>query len=78
MKAWIIRDYDNNTQVAITAIDAYNYCRKFINSLNFDSEYENELCLNELANSYSKSRIIFGVNGIIQVTTQPIINKLER
>lgn len=78
MKAWIVTTYDTegyieNIEVAITAMDAYSYCRDYISHLNFDSEYDNEMCLNELAHSYSENRNKFGVEGIIDVISKPAI-----
>lgn len=78
MDVWIIRTYDikgcvENIEVAITAIDAYNYCHNYINHLNFDSEYDSEMCLRELANSYSESRSNFGIDSLINAKRQPII-----
>lgn len=74
-KVWVIRDNDENVQVADNAIAAYNFCRQYIKNLTFESEFEEEDCLNDLAHSYSDSRTSFGVEGIIDVVVVNMITE---
>lgn len=60
MKVWIVENIDSETVVAQTAIAAYNICRKSISENEDDDEAAREF-LNELAYSYSDSRVTFGV-----------------
>lgn len=74
-KVWAIRDNDENVQVADNAIVAYNFCRQYIKNLTFESEFEEEDCLNDLAHSYSDSRTSFGVENIIYVVAASVITE---
>lgn len=74
-KVWVIRDNDENVQVADNAIVAYNFCRQYIKNLTFESEFEEEDCLNDLAHSYSNNRTSFGVEGIIDVVAVNMITE---
>lgn len=74
-KVWVIRDNEKNIQVADNAMAAYNFCRQYIKNLTFESEFEEENCLNDLAHSYSDSRASFGVEGIIDVVAVNMITE---
>lgn len=72
-KVWVIRDNDENIRVADSAMAAYNFCRQYIKNLTFESEFEEEDCLNDLTHSYSDSKTSFGVEGIIDVVVANMI-----
>lgn len=73
MKVWIVENINGETFVAQTATVAYNICRKSILENEDDAEAAEEF-LNELAHSYSNSRVSFGVEDIIWARSTDIIS----
>lgn len=73
MKVWIIKENDGVIRVADTTVTEYYYCRNFIQNLNFDDEYNEQKCLNELECSYSECKDAFKVEGIIEVQSSDLL-----